>query len=163
MRISLRKVVIVLAILTSAMTVASVYAYVDSLSQPASGPLIWAYEVDHVPSYGVLITDPHPILIEAIERSLEHPYPDREALIYLAQASNEDYEAVYEQLGDWTTRCYVEYEGKYYGISEGEAMVGLEPSLLHQLPLAFSALGVCWVVVGYSYHRNKKTTRHEKD
>jgi len=147
-KISLRKVAIVLAILTIAMTGAAVYAYVDSFSQPANGPVISACEVDEVPPYGVLINDPHPILIEAVEN------PGK--LMYLGNAPPEDYEAVIEQIPNWTTSYYVEYEGRYYVIGVGEATVGLEPSLLNQLPVGFSALAVCWVVVGYSYHRKKK-------
>jgi len=153
-RISLRMVVILLAILTIAMTGAAVYAYVDSLSQPVSfsqpadGAIISACEVDEVPPYGVLITDPHPILIEAVKN------PGK--LMYLGNAPPEDYEAVIEQIPDRTITYYVEYEGRYYVIGVSEVTIGLEPSLLNQLPVGFSALAVCWVVVGYSYHRKKK-------
>jgi len=163
-RISLRKVVIVLAILTIAMTGAAVYTYVDylrmpkidPLRRPASGPCIWADEINGVSLHATVITDPHPILIEAVKNPNES--------IYLGNAPPEDYEAVLEQL---RKSHYVEYEGKYYGILRLEVDLGLEPPLLNQPPvkfsMGFSALAVCWIVVGYFYYRKKKeTTRHEK-
>jgi len=145
MRISLRKVVIVLAMLTIAMTGATVYAYADSLREPKSGLVILAYEIDHVPSYGVVITDPHPYVIEAVENP-EEP-------IYVG-GRGEETEAVYETK-------YVEYEGKYYVLLKLQVTVGLEPSILQGGVLGFSALGFCWVVVGYAYHR-KKEKRDER-
>jgi len=159
-RISLRMVVIVLAILTIAMAGATVYAYVDSLREPRSGILIQADEVeaDDVPSYATVITDPHPYLIEAVENPGDKIYVG-------AGLPQEEVEAVCEQVGfpENLGATYVEYEGKYYGILVLEVLPGLEPPIQYQEALGFSALAVCWVVVGYSYHRKKKeTTRHEK-
>jgi len=160
-RISLRMVVIVLAILTIAMTVTTVYTYIDSLRTPKtdylrtpkSGLLIQAREINGVSSHDVVITDPHPYLIEAVENPGDK--------IYIG-GRDEETAPLYDQLLR-PGGCYVEYEGKYYVIGKVEVELGLEPSLLSQLPVGFSALGVCWVVVGYSYHRKKKeTTRHEK-
>jgi len=141
--------VIVLAILTIAMTGTTVYAYANSLREPKTGLLIQATEVDHVPSYATVITDPHPILIEAVEN------PGQK--IYVGVRSEET-EALYEQVLHGST--YVEYEGKYYGILKLYVDLGLEPPILQGEDLGFSALGVCWVGVGYFYHRkNKKSNK----
>lgn len=176
MKISLRKVAIVLAMLTVAMSGATVYAYVDSyfdsltndsyldsLTKPASGLVIVAgeYGEDEVPPYGFLITDPHPIIIEAVENPGEP--------IYVGNAPNEEeYNAVLEQLKVGLFKVpYVEYQGKYHVINNS-LWIDLVPDVPDRPPIesgllgGFSALGVCWLVVGYSYRRNKKTTRHEE-
>jgi len=162
MEISLRKVVIVLAILTIAMTGATVYAYADSLRkpktglllrEPRSGLLISASEVDDVPSYATIITNPHPYVIEAVENPGES--------IYVGGGTPEEVEAVYEQVLHGST--YVEYEGKYYCILKLWVELGLGPSIIQWEVLGFSALGACWVGVVYVYFRKtKRGTREEK-
>jgi len=143
-RTSLRKVVVVLAVLTVAMTVAAVYVHIpwepENLLEPKSGLKIQASEVDRVPSYGVVIADPHPYLVEAVENLGEG--------IYVGVRSEET-EAVYEQVLQGST--YVEYEGKYYGVLKVWVDVGLEPSVQQWVVLGFFGLGVCWVIVAYAH------------
>jgi len=163
MGISLRKVVVVLAILTIAMTGATIYAITDSLREharmhectrePKTGLLIKATEVDHAPSYANVTTDPHPCLIEAVENPGEK--------IYVGVGSEEE-EVAYQQVLHGPS--YVEYEGKYYVILKVYVDLGLYTP--HPLPvevLGFSALGACWVGVVYVYFRKtKRGTREEK-
>jgi hypothetical protein len=130
--------VIVLAILTVAMMVATVYARV--LREPKDGLVIQASEVDQVPSYGVVITDPHPYLIEAVENPGQR--------IYVGGGTPEEVEAVYEQVLHGST--YVEYEGKYYGILKLWVTLGLDPSIQQWEVLGFLGLGACWVTVVYT-------------
>jgi len=139
------KVMIVLAILTITLTGATVYTYVDYLREPKTGLLISAYEVDQVPSYATVTTDPHPYVIEAIENPGEK--------FYIGVGSEEE-EVAYQQVLHGLD--YVEYEGKYYIIHKVFADLGLDPSIQYQAALGFSALGACWVVVGYAYHRENK-------
>jgi hypothetical protein len=163
MGISLRKVVVVLAILTVAMTGATVYAYADSLRkpktglllrEPRSGLLISASEVDDVPSYATIITNPHPYVIEAVEN------PGQK--IYVGTTPPEEVEAVYEQLLN-RGPTYVEYDGKYYTILKLWVDLGLGPSIIQWEVLGFSALGACWIGVVYVYFRKtKRGTREEK-
>lgn len=149
MRTSLRKVAIVLVILTVALTAttvyAHVYAHVDHLREPRSGLLIQANEVDQVRSYGVVITDPHPYLIEAAENPGQPIY---------VGVKSEETEALYEQVLQGST--YVKYEGKYYGIHKGWVTLGLEPSIQQWEVLGFSGLGACWVTVAYTHFRENK-------
>jgi len=162
MEISLRKVVIVLAILTIALTGETVYAYANSLRkpksglllrEPKSGLLIRATEVDHAPSYATVITDPHPYVVEAVENPGER--------IYIGGGTHEGVEAVYEQVLNGST--YVEYEGKYYVILKLWVQLGLDQPILHVEALGFIALGACWVGVVYVYFRKtKRGTREEK-
>jgi len=161
MEISLRKVVIVLAILTIAMTGATVYAYVDSLRkpktglplrEPKTGLLIRATEVDHKPLYANVTADPHPYLIEAVEN------PGQK--IYIGVGSEEE-EVAYQQVLHGPS--YVEYEGKYYVILKVYVDLGLDPPILQEEVLGFFALGACWVGVVYVYFRKtKRGTREEK-
>lgn len=156
MRISLRKVAIVLAILTIALTAttvyAHVYAHVDYLREPRSGLLIQASEVDQASSYGVVITDPHPYLIEAVENPGQSIY---------VGVKSEETEALYEQVLHGST--YVEYEGKYYGIHKGWVTLGLDPSVQQWEVLGFSGLGACWGTVAYTHFRKtKRGARDEK-
>lgn len=152
MRISLRKVALVLAILTVALMSTTVYAHIDYLREPRSGLLIQASEVDQAPSYGVVITDPHPYLIEAVENPGEP--------IYVGVRSEET-EALYEQVLHGST--YVKYEGKYYGILKGWVDLGLDPSVQQWEVLGFSGLGACWVTVAYTHFRKtKRGVRDEK-
>ena len=144
MRISLRKFVVVLVLLTFAMMVATVYALTvsepENLLEPKTGLEIRASEVYRVPSYGVVITDPHPYLVEAVENVGEG--------IYVGVRSEET-EAFYEQVLEGST--YVEYEGRYYGILKVYVDVGLESSVLQWVVLGVFGLGVCWVAVAYAY------------
>lgn len=144
MKISLRKFVVVLAVLTVAMMVAAVYTHTvsepENLFEPKTGLRIQASEVDQVPSYGVVITDPHPYLVEAVENVGEG--------IYVGVRSEET-EAFYEQVQEGS--AYVEYEGKYYGILKAYVDVGLEPPVWQWVVLGFFGLGVCWFAVAYAY------------
>jgi len=145
-RTSLRKVVIVLAVLTVAMMVTAVYVHIrilwepENLLEPKSGLEIRASEVDRVPTYGVVIADPHPYLVEAVENLGEGVY---------VGVRSEETEAVYEQVLQGST--YVEYEGKYYGILKSWVTLGLEPSVQQWVVLGFFGLGVCWVIVAYAH------------
>jgi len=151
-RISLRKVVIVLAILTVAMAVATVYTHAartHTLLEPRSGLAIRASEVDQVPSYGVAITDPHPYLIEAIKNQGHQ--------IYVGGGTPEEVEALYEQVLHKPRPTYVEYEGKYYGFQKVWVTLGLKPPIILRWEvLGFLGLGACWVTVAYSYFRKTK-------
>ena len=161
MEISLRKVVIVLAILTIALTGATVYAYANSLRkqksglllrEPKTGLLIRATEVDHAPSYATVTADPHPYLIEAVEN------PGQEINIGVG---SEEEEIAYQQVLHGPG--YVEYEGKYYRILKLYVDLGLDQPILPVEALGFSALGACWVGVVYVYFRKtKRGTREEK-
>jgi hypothetical protein len=155
-RIGFRKVVIVLAILTVAMTVATVYTHAaraHTLLEPKSGLAIQASEVDQVPLYGVVITDPHPYLIEAIKNQGHQ--------IYVGTRPPEEVEAVYEQVLHRST--YVEYEGKYYRFLKLWVTLGLKPpNILRWEVLGFLGLGACWVTVAYTHFRkNKKRSARE--
>lgn len=154
MRIGFRKVVIVLAILTVVMTVAAVYTHAaraHTLLEPRSGLVIQASEVDQVPLYGVIITDPHPYLIEAVEN------PGQK--IYVGGGTPEEVEAVYEQVLHRST--YVEYEGKYYGFLRVWVTLRLKPPIILRWEvLGFLGLGACWVTVAYiHFHKTKKGAR----
>lgn len=150
MRISLGKVAVVLALLTVAVIVAMVYTFPvsepENLLEPRTGLAILAIEVYQAPSYGVVITDPHPYLVEAVENV--------EEVIYVGVRSEET-EALYEQVLERST--YLEYEGKYYGILGEYVDFGLEPSIWQWVVLGFFGLGVCWVAVAYAYLRRAKS------
>ena len=147
MRISLGKVVIVLAILTIAMTVAAVYAYASPnqtgltiTDNPAkAGEYIKLYEISWVPDeYYELDEDPY------MRASVENPDkwvwvgPDR-------------------LWKPWM--IYVKVNGKYYSVACMEVISEpvTEPKLQDFIPPAFFGLGVCWIGVGVTtYRRNRK-------
>lgn len=150
--ISLRKVVIVLAILTIAMTVATVYAYAlpeQTITEPEqiivtehpskAGTYIIVSEVGYDPlQYYDLDEDPY------IRAAIENP----DKWVWVGPDSL------------WKPGMgYAKVDGKYYGIGiidvlSGPAIESSLPDFI--LPLGFLGLGVCWVGVGHSYHRKNK-------
>ena len=159
MRISLRKVVVVLAILTIAMSAASVYAYVSKPEveveeghKTEAGDYIGFHEVNYSHEPHHHLTDPDRYTLEAMNSS---------TWVHVGRDDPSWYDQPY--VTDPKIR-YVEYQGKLYFVSIMHVSAG---PIISSVPAfavpGFLALGVCWVGVGYSYHRkNKKTAGHEK-
>lgn len=159
MRISLRKVVIVLAILTIAMTVATVYVYALPFPEQMDPEQIIVTE--HPSKTGTYI-----IVSEVNYDPLQYHVLDEDPYI----------RAAIENPGKWVrvgpdslwepSMGYAKVDGKYYGIGIRDVLSApppIEPSLQHRLylqylilPLGFLGLGVCWIGAGYTYRRNRK-------